>query len=341
MAESKIMLTFALQNYDIIINLTVLVQKNIQEFTMNTGFGISSDERMTVPGSIALFGKAMPLQNRKHVARIVHALRAHDVKIYIEEAFASTFETDDEQSLVTTLMPFAVVPDDVDMAVSIGGDGTFLGTAEKIGRRQIPIIGINTGRLGFLADVSPEQIVDAMAHIFSGDYDISSRSLIEVAVEGELIDVYPFALNEIAVLKHDNSSLIEIETFVGNQILTNYLADGLIVSTPTGSTGYALSVGGPVLAPESPTFCVAPVAPHSLTIRPVILSDMSELTLRVKSRSGRFLIAIDGRSQSVADGTTIRLRKADYVVNVVRMRDHNFFHTLRGKMMWGMDQRNN
>lgn len=297
--------------------------------------------KQPVPRQIALFGKEMSLQKRKYVAQIINVLRMYDARVYIEESFARTFSSAEETAMIAVLPQFSEIPSEVEMALSIGGDGTFLGTAEKIGRRQIPIVGINTGRLGFLADVSPEQIETALANIFNGDYQISSRSLIEVKVLGEQIDVYPFALNEIAVLKHDNSSLIEIETFVGGQILTNYLADGLIVSTPTGSTGYALSVGGPVLAPESPTFCVAPVAPHSLTIRPVILSDESELELRVKSRSGRFLVAIDGRSQSVADGTVILLKKANYAVKVVRMLDHDFFHTLRGKMMWGMDQRNN
>lgn len=296
---------------------------------------------MLVPRCVALFGKEMPLQKYQHITKIIDALRAHNVRIYINERFADSIIANGNHDLTASLTTFDVIPDDVDMAISIGGDGTFLSTAEKIGRRQLPIVGINTGRLGFLADVSPEQINTAIAQLFEGAYNISSRTLVEVVVEGDEIDIYPFALNEIAVLKHDNSSLIEIETHVGTEILANYLADGLIVSTPTGSTGYALSVGGPILAPESPTFCIAAVAPHSLTIRPVILSDESEIELRVNSRSGRFLIAIDGRSQSVADGAVIRLRKADYTVNVVRMFGNDFYHTLRNKLMWGVDQRNN
>lgn len=307
---------------------------------MSVEYPQNKTKKMLAPRCVALFGKEMPLQKRQYVAQIIETLRAHDVRICIEENFARSIEADGGGHLAATLASFTEVPSDADIAISIGGDGTFLGTAEKIGRRQIPIIGINTGRLGFLADVPPTQIRDAIEHLFEGAFRISSRNVIEASVLGDEIDVYPFALNEVAVLKHDNSSLIEIETFVGNQLLTNYLADGLIVSTPTGSTGYALSVGGPVLAPESPTFCVAPVAPHSLTIRPVILSDESVLELHVKSRSGRFLLAIDGRSQSVTNGATIRIRKADYAVKVVRLLDHNFFHTLRDKLMWGLDQRN-
>lgn len=290
--------------------------------------------------NVAIFGKDIKAERSETVRRVMATLREQNVEVYVESTFAKLLEQQAGSAACAAFQRFDTCPDCVEMAISMGGDGTFLSTAAKLGRRQVPILGVNTGRLGFLADVTPDRIETALRQIVKGHYNISARTLISVEVDGERIATYPFALNEVAVLKHDNSSLIEVETRVDGQLLTNYLADGLIVSTPTGSTGYALSVGGPVLAPESPTFCVAPVAPHSLTMRPVILSDEGVMTLRVKSRTGHFLLAIDGRSKSLVEGCTITLRKADYKVMVVKTEGNDFFNTLRNKMMWGVDQRN-
>ena len=289
---------------------------------------------------VAIFGKDIKAERTKSVGKVIDTLRSLGVEIYVESTFAQLLEQQAGSAVCAQLQRFDTCPSCVEMAISMGGDGTFLSTAAKLGLHQVPILGVNTGRLGFLADVTPDRIETALQQIVKGHYNISSRTLISVEVVGGRIDTYPFALNEVAVLKHDNSSLIEVETHVDGQLLTNYLADGLIVSTPTGSTGYALSVGGPVLAPESPTFCVAPVAPHSLTMRPVILSDEGVMSLRVKSRTGHFLLAIDGRSKSLAEGCVITLRKASYKVMVVKTEGNDFFNTLRNKMMWGVDQRN-
>lgn len=295
---------------------------------------------MPVPRKVALFGKSMQASKFHYVIQVVETLQELGVHVMVERSFATIIAPYDENGAMASLPTYSVGSGVIDMAFSIGGDGTFLHTAEKLGRQQVPIVGVNTGRLGFLSDVMTSDIALSLRQIAQGEYTLSKRSLIEVEVDDKTFDIYPFALNEIAVLKHDNSSLIEVETHVNNQLLTNYLADGLIVSTPTGSTGYALSVGGPVLSPESPTFCVAPVAPHSLTMRPVILSDEVQLSLNVISRTGRFLIALDGRSKSLPAGTNIRLRKASYCVAVVKIAGNDFFHTLRDKMMWGIDQRN-
>lgn len=292
------------------------------------------------PCAVALFGKSMQPSKCQYAVQLADALQRLGFEVMVERSFAALLSQHEGCQPLMALPVYEVGACPISMAVSIGGDGTFLSTAARLGRHQVPILGVNTGRLGFLSDVPPERIEEALQQVARGECSVSERSLISVEVEDASFDVYPFALNEIAVLKHDNSSLIEVETHVDGQLLTNYLADGLIVSTPTGSTGYALSVGGPVLAPESPTFCVAPVAPHSLTMRPVILSDECTMTLRVKSRSGRFLIALDGRSKSLPEGCTIRLRKADYCVSVVKTAGNDFFHTLREKMMWGLDQRN-
>lgn len=226
-----------------------------------------------------------------------------------------------------------------DIAISMGGDGTFLNTAARIGERGIPILGINTGRLGFLADVSPDFIDSALDAVWRGEYNVEQRAVIAVSKDGKPLGGYPYALNEVAVLKHDNSSLIEIKTCIDGALLTNYMADGLIVCTPTGSTGYSLSVGGPIIVPRSGTFCISAVAPHSLSTRPVILCDDVEISLEVHSRSRNFLISVDGRSESFPDGTVITLRRAPYTIGVMKIKHKNFFETLRDKMMWGADQR--
>lgn len=287
----------------------------------------------------AVFGKTFPSGRTRHVAAVMCGLRALGVEMTVEREFADFLVAEGNANAVEGLTCFADCPQDATIALSIGGDGTILRTAARLGKRQIPILGINTGRLGFLADITPDLMAQALTQLMKGEFSISRRSLIEVKVEGQELDVYPFALNEVAVLKHDNSSLIEVETTVDEELLTNYLADGLIVSTPTGSTGYSLSVGGPILAPDSPTFCIAPVAPHSLTMRPVILSDAVNIVMQVHSRSGRYLLSIDGRSISLPEGCTIHLRKADYHVSIIKTKGNDFFHTLRGKMMWGVDQR--
>lgn len=315
--------------------LTTNYNKKIEE----ASFCRDACNTLPIPRTIAVFGKTMHEDKCRYAAKLVHQLLAFGFEVKLEKSFAAVM-MEAECDLVTSEVElFDAASDGADLAISMGGDGTFLSTAEKLGRRQIPILGINMGRLGFLADVLPDSVEESLRLLAEGRYTLSCRSLIEVRIEDNAFDVYPYALNEIAVLKHDNSSLIEVETHVNDQLLTNYLADGLIVSTPTGSTGYALSVGGPVLAPESPTFCIAPVAPHSLTMRPVILPDDVEITLSVKSRSGRFLVALDGRSVSLTEGTLIRLRRADYNVQVVKTANTNFFCTLRDKMMWGLDQR--
>lgn len=293
------------------------------------------------PQTIAIFGNNYQAEKSLYVDLIVCTLQALGAKVTIEQRFLEFLKSAHccDSLDYSTIESFKTEECSADLAISTGGDGTFLNTAGLLGNRAIPILGVNTGRLGFLADIKPEEIEEAMKKIIKGDFDIRERSLIEVEVEGHDVEIYPFALNEVALLKHDNSSLIEINTFVNGELLTNYLADGLIICTPTGSTGYSLSVGGPVLEPQSSTFCLSPVAPHSLTMRPVVIRDDVIIDLQVKSRTGSFLLAVDGRSKSFPEGTRLRLRKANYNIPIVKISPNNFFSTLREKMMWGKDQR--
>ena len=226
-----------------------------------------------------------------------------------------------------------------DFVVCMGGDGTFLDVASRVGDKEIPIIGVNTGRLGFLASFSPDKLEETINDIYSDRFGIEAHSVLHISCDELDLEGYPFALNEIAILKHDISSMITIHTDINNEYLTTYQADGLIVGTPTGSTAYSLSVGGPIIVPQSETISLTPVAPHSLNMRPIVLCDNSEITLRVESRSKSFLISLDGRSQSYRDNIHLRISKAPYSVNVVTQQSKSFFSTLRKKMMWGADSR--
>ena len=225
------------------------------------------------------------------------------------------------------------------MVISMGGDGTFLKAASRVGRKNIPILGINTGRLGFLADISPEEMEETFNEIHENRYEVEERSVLQLKCDNEKLQRDPYALNEIAVLKRDSSSMISIHTAINGAPLTTYQADGLVIATPTGSTAYSLSVGGPIIVPHSKTIAITPVAPHSLNVRPIVIRDDWEITLHVESRNHNFLVAIDGRSEPCQENTELTICRADYTIKVVKRFNHIFFDTLRNKMMWGADVR--
>jgi NAD+ kinase len=224
---------------------------------------------------------------------------------------------------------------------SVGGDGTFLHSLVNSRNFDIPVIGVNGGRLGFLADISQEQIHSALTDIFNFRYTIINRSLLEVEFCGAEQMDFNYALNELAVLKTDSSSMINISARCDNQLLNNYWADGLIVATPTGSTAYSLSVGGPILTPDSENFVITPLAPHNLTIRPVVVPDKYEIELKVDGRQGsHYLTSLDYRSVPVEFSTVLKIRKAKETLKTLQLPQITFFNTLRNKLMWGFDKRN-
>jgi len=229
---------------------------------------------------------------------------------------------------------------DADLALSIGGDGTFLNTAARIGRKQIPVLGINTGRLGFLADVSNEEIIPALDAILANQFSIEERALLYVQTSDGTTFDYPYALNEVSVLKQDSSSMMSINTSLNGEMVHTYQADGLIVSTPTGSTAYSMSVGGPLVVPQAQNIILSPVASHSLNVRPLIIPDSWVIELEVHSRSQNYLVALDGRSKVLEHQTKLYIRKADYTVKIIKQLNHTFFDTLKNKLMWGVDKRN-
>ena len=207
------------------------------------------------------------------------------------------------------------------------------------GGKQIPILGINTGRLGFLADVNAQEIERTIQALYEGDYTVDTRAVIQVETDGQPLQGYECALNDVAILKRDNASMITIHTTINGDYLTTYQADGLIFSTPTGSTAYSLSNGGPIIVPGTHVFSLTAVAPHSLNVRPIVVAEDSEIKLTIESRTHNFLVALDGRSEKLDDTTKLTLRNAPYRVKVIKRAGTRYFHTLREKMMWGVDQR--
>lgn len=290
------------------------------------------------PQKFALFGNTYQAKKSAHVLRLLSILEKHQAEIYIHKEFYQ-FLTKEQKMDIHAAGVFEGNEFDVDMVLSMGGDGTFLKAASYVGNKNIPILGINTGRLGFLADVSPEEMEETFKDIYKGNYKLEDRSILQAFSEGQPLKGYPCGLNEIAILKRDSSSMITIHTSINGAYLTTYQADGLVIATPTGSTAYSLSIGGPVIVPHSKTIAITPVAPHSLNVRPIVINDDWEITLDVESRSHNFLVAIDGRSETCREGTRLTIRKADYKIKVVKRPNHVFFHTLRNKMMWGADGR--
>lgn len=289
--------------------------------------------------NLAIFGNIYQTKKNCYVEVILQKLASLGMAVCIEKSFAEFLVREFQTDLSHFARFDSAASLQADVAISIGGDGTFLGTAAKIGACGIPILGINTGRLGFLADVLPEEIDASLDALSQGNYVVEERTALQVWLNGRPSEQSPYALNEVAVLKHDNSSLIEISTHVNGQHLTDFLADGLMVSTPTGSTGYSLSVGGPILMPDSGTLCISAVAPHSLSVRPVVVRDDVEVEMRVDSRSGNFLLSVDGHSQSLPDSTLVTVRRASHAVRVIKIAHKHFFETLRDKLLWGADQR--
>lgn len=232
------------------------------------------------------------------------------------------------------------LPADVSYMFSLGGDGTFLKSFLVAKKGAIPLVGINTGRLGFLSDISREEIESAITDILDGNILIDERTVLELEIVSEKPTELQYALNEIAVTKLDSASMINIHTFVNNEFLNTYWADGLIVATPTGSTAYSLSVGGPILTPDSENIVVSPIAPHNLTVRPVVVPDHHSVTLKVEGRGLHFLASVDSKSEPVYFTESLKIRKASFKVKTIRLKNHSFFSTLRSKLMWGADKRN-
>ena len=294
----------------------------------------------------AIFGNEYQAKKSAAIQKLIAILQQREADIFIDRPFYD-FLTEGQHLELSVTRVFDGSDFEADFAVSMGGDGTLLRTASRVAEKQIPIIGINIGRLGFLADFNPSEMEHAIASVYNGTYSIFNHCALEIETshdtlvpdEHSSISGTPFAVNDVAVLKHDNASMISIRTSVNGEFVMTYQADGLIVTTPTGSTAYSLSNGGPIIAPATGILCLTPVAPHSLNVRPIVVRDDAVITLKVESRSHNFLVAIDGRSENLAEGTVVTIRKSRYPARVVRFPERRYFSILREKMMWGLDQR--
>ena len=287
---------------------------------------------------VGIFGSQYQQEKQSIIRRVFSKLTSLEAKIYVDTLFhdylldAFGFEPPINGLLTGDIF-------DLDVAISLGGDGTFLLTAARVNRQNIPILGINTGRLGFLADVGSTDVEDTLEELFKHYYKVEERILLRLETESRAYKGYNYALNEVAVLKRDTSSMITIHTSLNGEYLTSYQADGLVIATPTGSTAYSMSVNGPIILPQDNSIVLSPVAPHSLNVRPLVIPNDFEITLGVESRNRTFLISLDGRSEIFPAGIQLKVSKADYTTKVIKRYNHTFYETLREKLMWGADVR--
>ena len=232
------------------------------------------------------------------------------------------------------------IKDKVDFIFSVGGDGTLLDTLEFVRDSEIPILGINTGRLGFLSGVAKDNICFAIESLIKGHYSLDKRALLRLETNNDLFGEVNYGLNDLTIHKMETSSMINIHTYLNGEYLNTYWADGIIIATPTGSTGYSLSCGGPIMMPQSENFVITPIAPHNLNVRPIVVSDKSVITLEIEGRSQYFMASLDSRSEKFESTIQLAIRKETFYVNLVRMANDNFLKTIREKLMWGKDSRN-
>lgn len=290
---------------------------------------------------VAVYGRPVSRGSEKSIVRLFAFLEQKKSRIIVFKPYAEfLLEKGILESVPgDTFSRHEDIAGNTDIMISLGGDGTFLESVSQVQELGIPIVGINTGRLGFLADIQSDRIEESMQAIFNGEYTIENRTLVGVKLIGRELDGFCFALNEVSVQKH-HTSMISIHTYLNDAYLNSYWADGLIISTPTGSTAYSLSVGGPILTPDSTSFIISPMSPHNLTIRPLIVPDINSFRIEVESRESSYLLTLDSRTEILDTSVGIRLDKAEFSIKTLRIKDETFYNTLRNKLMWGVDKRN-
>lgn len=292
---------------------------------------------------ICLYGQYYSEDSGDRIITLLDELEHYKVDLYIEKDYLflikSMFNLKREYKTFTS---FSDLDESFDAFISVGGDGTMLRSIIYVRHLNIPILGINTGRLGFLATVQKDEIKKAVKEIINKEYDVVERSLLQVETSGEneTLGELNFALNEIAVSRKNTTSMITVATWLDEEYLTSYWADGLIVSTPTGSTGYSLSCGGPVITPRSAAFVLTPIAPHNLNARPLVIRDDTEIKLTVSGRENNFLISLDSRIATLNNETIIKVKKAPFNIKLIELKNESFLKTLRKKLLWGEDRRN-
>ncbi len=290
---------------------------------------------------IAIYGHPFEDITNEFVIRLFDKFKNKNIEILLFEEFYSFLKDTIKLEIKNPQLfsSYKDISNDIDFFISIGGDGTFLETASYVRDKGIPIVGVNSGRLGFLATISKEDIDKAFDDLLNKNYEIEERTLIELDTNGRLFKDFNFALNEFSIQKTYSSSMIKIEVKVDNEYLNTYWADGLIISTPTGSTAYSLSAGGPIVVPNSKNFIITPISPHNLTVRPLVLSDDKKVSVRVSGRSKDFLASLDSNSETFDQSLELQIKLADFTISVIKLNGKSFFSTLRNKLMWGADKR--
>lgn len=292
---------------------------------------------------IALFGQYYQNSTAEIVQKVIAFFETNAITIVFEASFLASLK---EKNIITknydTYSNYSNLDTDFKALISIGGDGTILKAATFVRDKNIPIIGINAGRLGFLATIQFDNIEPLLQKLLNNDYAISKRTLlsVETTPEYENFKEFDFALNEVTVARKDTTSMITIVTYLNGEYLTSYWADGLIVSTPTGSTGYSLSCGGPVLTPDVESLVITPMAPHNLNARPLVITDDMEIELRISGREEQFLISLDSRISAVSKDTIVKIKKSPFTISIIEFKEESFLNTIRKKLLWGADKRN-
>lgn len=281
--------------------------------------------------TIVIFGNSNKRQTLQAVDHILWFMRRNEVRVLLSNELRNEMNLREEYQAY-----HPEKAEEIDFALSVGGDGTFLTTAMEVAEQNIPILGVNCGHLGFLADVKTDDLDNIMRKLVANDYTIEQRTMLQVSARGSRSLLHPLALNEVAILKQELSSMITIETELNGEPIHNYRCDGLVISTPTGSTAYNLSAGGPISVPQAKVVLLSPIASHSLTARPMVIPDDWKLDLRIHSRSGSYLISIDGRSQRLSEDVTLHIEKSSHTVKLVQIGGHTFIQSLKTKLNWGV-----
>jgi NAD+ kinase len=287
---------------------------------------------------IGIHGRDFQQKSSRFIERFLSWLTQYHAEIFVSSKFQKHFKSSHDFKL--KVFDHGDNLKNLDFFISLGGDGTLLESVTYIGKNETPILGVNTGRMGFLATIGREETENALDNLFKGNYSVDERTMLRLVSDPKLFGGMSFALNDFTVMKKDTSSMITVHVSVDGELLNSYWADGVIVSTPTGSTGYSLSCGGPLVFPESETFIVTPVSPHNLTVRPIVLSDKSELTFRIEGRSKKFLVSLDSRFETVDETVKLKIKKERFKAQLIQLPGQHYFKTLRQKLNWGLDIRN-
>lgn len=290
---------------------------------------------------VALYNRTFDVEDVPILLRILELLEEHKLQLLFFKEFYERLQP----HMVKACSPRFFtgkkdLPTNTDMLFTLGGDGTMLDAVCFVGNTNIPLIGVNLGRLGFLAAIPAEEVEAAILSLVKGSYTLEKRTLLHLDSSIPLFNGSPFALNEFTIHRQDTSSMIKIHTYLNGEFLNTYWADGLIVATPTGSTGYSLSCGGPVVFPQTSSFVITPVAPHNLNTRPIVVPDNNVISFEIEGRTEQFLCTLDARTETIKSNVQLAVKKENFLVSLVRPDEHNFLKTIRQKLYWGIDRRN-